>query len=162
MAITPSVQEFLRFANVRYTVIPHPRALTALREASVTHVPSRDWAKTVVCFADGEPIEAVLPADHVVNLDWLAILVGARDVWLAREDELRWLYPECEVGAMSPLGRLFGQAVYVDQSLAGEEEIVFDAGTHTDAVAMRYADFAALTRPVVGRFAMRLPADRFH
>lgn len=161
MAITPAVQEFLRRANVGYTVIPHPRATTALREASLTRVPVRDWAKTVVCFAEGEPIEVVLPADHVVNLEWLARIVGTSDLRLAHEHELRWWYPECEVGAMPPLGRLFAQTVYVDQSLADQDYIVFDGGTHTDAVAMRYTDFAALTRPIVGRFAIRLPAARF-
>jgi Ala-tRNA(Pro) deacylase len=155
MAVVATVQEFLRRANVPYSVFPHARAYTAQEEAAVTHVPGRDWAKVVTCFIDGEPIEAVVPADLEVDLDWLAVLAGATTIRLAEEDELRWLYPDCERGAMPPFGPLYKQMVYVDESLAVEEQIVFNAGTHGDAVRMRYDDFAAVAHPIVGKFARR-------
>jgi Ala-tRNA(Pro) deacylase len=156
MAVTATIQEFLRRANVPYTVFPHVRAYTAQEEAAVTHVPGRDWAKAVICFVNGEPIQAVVPADLVVDLDRLAVVAQATSIRLAEEDELRWLYPDCERGAMPPLGPLYKQMVYVDQALADEEHIVFNAGTHGDAISMRYEDFAAITHPVIGRFARRL------
>jgi hypothetical protein len=46
-------------------------AFTAQEEAAATHVPGRDWAKVVVCFVDSEPIQAVIPAPFMVNLDRL-------------------------------------------------------------------------------------------
>jgi Ala-tRNA(Pro) deacylase len=150
-----TVQEFLRRGNVAYTVFQHQPAFTAQEEAAVTHVPGRNWAKSVVCFADGEPVQAVIPADREVDLDRLADLARAHDVRLADEAELRWLYPDCEVGAMPPFGPLYRQAVFVDETLAQDEEIVFNAGTHADAICMRYHDYAALARPTVGRFAER-------
>ncbi len=155
MAVTASVQDFLRRANVAYTVFPHLPAFTAQEDAAAAHIPGRDWAKAVICFADGEPIQAVVPADLVVNLDRLAVLAGATTLRLAREDELDWLFPDCERGAMPPLGPLYKQSVFVDEALAAEERIAFNAGTHVDAVAMRYEDFAAITMPIVGRFAQR-------
>jgi len=155
MAVTATIQEFLRRANVPYTVFPHIRAYTAQEEAAVTHVPGRDWAKAVICFVNGEPIQAVVPADLVVDLDRLAVVAQATSIRLAEEDELRWLYPDCERGAMPPLGPLYRQTVYVDHALADEENIVFNAGTHGDAISMRYEDFAAITHPIVGRFARR-------
>lgn len=158
MAVVASVQEFLRRANVAYTVFPHPPAYTAHDEAAVTHVPGRDWAKPVICFADGEPIQAVVPADLVVNFERLRMVTGAETLRLAGEDELAWLYPDCERGAMPPLGPLYRQAIFVDSALAFEDQIVFNGGTHGDAVVMRYVDFAALTQPIVGRFAQRSPA----
>jgi Ala-tRNA(Pro) deacylase len=57
---------------------------------------------------------------------------------------------------MPPFGPLYRQRVFVDQALAVEPRIVFEAGTHGDAIAMRYADFAAITKPIVGRFSMRV------
>ncbi len=153
--VTHSVQEFLRGGNVAYRVFPHPAAFTALEEAAVAHVPGRDWAKSVICFADGEPIQAVIPANLSVNLERLLFLTGATTIRLAREDELDWLYPECERGAMPPFGPLYKQRVFVDEHLAAEDQIVFDAGTHRDAIGMQYDDFARLTRPTVGRFAGR-------
>jgi Ala-tRNA(Pro) deacylase len=155
MAVTELVQEYLRQANVAYSVFPHAPAYTAQEEAAVTHIPGRDWAKAVVFFADGEPIQAVVPADLVVDVEQLLLLTGADRIRLATEEELEALYPDCEPGAMPPLGPLYNQPVFVDIALAAEPQIVFNAGTHGDAVCMRYEDFAALSRPVVGSFAMR-------
>jgi Ala-tRNA(Pro) deacylase len=155
MAVTSTVQEFLRRGNVAYTVFQHAPAFSAQEEAAITHVPGRDWAKAVVCFADGEPIQAVLPADREADLDRLAALAGAGVVRLAFEAELDWLYPDCERGAMPPFGPLYRQRIFVDDALTREEQIVFNGGTHADAICMRYVDFAHLTKPIVGSFAER-------
>jgi Ala-tRNA(Pro) deacylase len=155
MTATGAIHEFLRVAHVPYTVVPHAAAFTAVAEAAATDVPSRDWAKVVVCFVDGEPIEAVLPAPFIVDLDRLLELTGGSQIRVASEDELRELFPHCDLGAMPPFGPLYRQAVFVDVTLASEPEIVFNAGTHTEAIAMRWTDFARAVRPVVGRFAQR-------
>jgi Ala-tRNA(Pro) deacylase len=154
MPATSAIHEFLRQAHVRYTVMPHDPAYSAQEEAAAIHVPGRDWAKVVVCFVDGRPIEAVVPAPLVVDLDRLLEVAGGSEIRLAREDELERLYPGCEPGAMPPFGPLYGQPVFVDVTLAREPVLVFNAGTHTEAIAMRWADFAASVRPVVARFAI--------
>lgn len=153
MPPTSSIYEFLREAEVPYTVVPHRPAFTAQEEAAAAHVPGRDWAKVVICFVDDEPIEAVLPAPLTVNLARLLDLAGGRQIRLAEEHELRRLFPDCEPGAMPPFGPLYGQSVFVDVTLAAEPEIVFNAGTHTEAIAMRWADFVRSVEPIVGRFA---------
>ena len=150
-----AIHEFLREAHVPYTVVPHRAAFTAQEEAAATHVAGWDWAKVVICVVDGEPIEAVLSAPLTVNLDRLLELAGGSEIPLAQEEELRRIFPGCEPGAMPPLGPLYGQSVFVDVSLAAEPEIVFNAGTHTEAIRMRWADFAASVRPIVGTFAER-------
>jgi Ala-tRNA(Pro) deacylase len=114
--------------------------------------PARQWAKTVACVADDRPILAVLPASRVVDFDRLREVAGARDVRLASERELESLYPDCELGAMPPLGPLYGQPVFVDRALAGGSEIVFDAGSHSDAVRVRYDDFTRVVQPIVADF----------
>ena len=154
-----TIHEFLREAHVAYTVMPHRPAFTAEEEAAATHVRGRDWAKVVVCFIDGEPVEAVVPAPSSVNLDQLLELAGGTAIRLADEGELRRLFPDCEVGAMPPFGPLYGQTVFVDAALASEPEIVFNAGTHRDAMAMRWNDFVKMVNPIVGKFA-EPPFDR--
>jgi Ala-tRNA(Pro) deacylase len=159
MAIATSVERFLKNSGVEYTLVKHPLAYTAQEDAALSHVPGREWAKTVVCLADGEPIQAVLPAHLAIDVERLRTLAGCRSVRLAEESEFETLYPGCERGAMPPFGPLFGQRVFVDTVLTKDEEITFNAGTHTDAVRMRYRDFAQLSHPVVGDFAHR-PAAR--
>jgi len=157
-AISP-IHEFLRKAQVPYTAVPHRPAFTAQEEAAATHVPGRDWAKVVVCFIDGEVVEAVVPAPSLVNLDRLLALAGGNTIRLADEDDLRRLFPDCELGAMPPFGPLYGQTVFVDVGLAAEPKIVFNAGTHRDAIAMRWNDFVKMVNPIVGKFA-EPPLDR--
>lgn len=155
MAVTAVVEEFLRQSNLAYSVFAHDPADAAQEEAAVAHIPGHDWAKLVVFFADGEPIQAVVSADLVVDCEQLLVLTGAARMRLATEEELATLYPDCEPGAMPPLGPLYNQPVFVDVALAAEPRIVFNTGTHDAAVCMRYDDYAALARPVVGCFAMR-------
>jgi Ala-tRNA(Pro) deacylase len=159
--IASSVSDFLRNRGIPFTVVTHRTAFTAAEEAAVMHVPGRMWAKTVVCIADGEPVLAVLPAHYSIDVERLRALVGATALRLANEVELAPLYPECELGAMPPLGPLYGQRVFLDQAMVEDEEIVFNAGTHTDAIRMKLQDFSRLVKPVVGVFSHR-PGLRVH
>lgn len=158
MTVPESIERFLREHGAAYTTLRHPAAYTAQEGAAVAHVPGREWAKAVVCFADEKPVLAVVPAHFAVDLDRLRPLTGARSLRLAREDEFAPLYPECEAGAMPPLGPLYGQRVFVDKSLTADPEIVFNGGTHMDAIRMRYEDFAALVRPEVAEFGKPPPS----
>src|SRR5438128_11332509 len=117
MAIAASIGDFLKRERVPYRTIAHRVAYTAQEEAAVAHVPGRRWAKTVVCMADDQPIQVVVAADMIVDLERLRELTRARVVRLGTEDEMATLYPECEPGAMPPFGPLYGQRVYVDTTL---------------------------------------------
>lgn len=151
--VPASISRYLEQHGVNFSVVEHPLAYTAQEEAAVAHVPGREWAKAVVCMVDDQPTIAVLPADRLVDLDRFRDACGGRSVRLASEAELRPLYSDCEVGAMPPLGPLYEQPVVVDTSLTSDPEIVFNAGSHRDAIRMRYRDFEELVRPRVADFA---------
>jgi Ala-tRNA(Pro) deacylase len=148
-----TIDDFLREAHVAYVVLPHPPAFTAWAEAAAAHVAPRDWAKVVVCILDGEPIQAVVPASSFVNLERLLALADGIDIRLADEQELQRLFPDCELGAMPPLGPFYGQTVYVDAALAMKPDIVFSAGTHRHAMAIEWNDFVKMVNPIIGSFA---------
>jgi len=146
---------FLKKAHIPFTAFRHPAAFSAQRGAALSHVPGRSWAKTVICFADEEPVLAVVPAHLLVDLEALRLLAAVTTLRLASEQELIDLCPGCEVGAISPFSVSRNLPVFVDRSLVGEPELVFNAGTHTDAIRMHYGDFAELTRPIVGTIGQR-------
>ena len=159
MSISPQVERFLKDNGIDYEVIEHPAAYTSQEEAAAAHVSGHEWAKTVVFFNnDGEAIQAVLPASYAVDRERLEDLVGQGELRLAEESEFVDLYPECEPGAMPPLGVIYDQQVFVDEHLAQDESIVFDAGDHRSAVRMQYADYESLVNPVVGEFG--IPAEQ--
>lgn len=146
---TAKIKEFLDRHAVRYTSIVHARARTAAEVAASAHVAGRDFAKTLVLMVDGEMVLVVVPATRRLVLSDLREMLGTSHVRLATEAEFRDRFPDCELGAMPPFGNLYGLRVYVSSQLATEPEIVFNAGTHTEAVKLSYADFADLVRPTV-------------
>jgi Ala-tRNA(Pro) deacylase len=151
--IPASISEYLERNHAQYSVLSHSKAYTARQEAAAAHVPANEWAKTVVCFADDEPVLAVVPAPCAVDLKRLRNTVHAHSIRLGKEPEFAALYRDCEVGAMPPLGPLYGQRVYVDERLAADPEIVFSAGSHQEAIRMPYREFERLAQPTLAQFA---------
>ena len=152
-----SLDEFLKKAHVPFTAFRHAPAFSAQRGAANSHVLGRSWAKTVICFVGDEPIAAVVPAHLMVDLEQMRILAQAATLRLARESELADLNPDCELGAVSPFTCRCSVRVFVDRSFVGDPEMVFSAGTHTDAIRMHFGDFNDLVRPVVGTIGIRPP-----
>jgi len=139
--------EFLDQNRTRYVRISHSPAYTAQEIAASAHVPGRELAKTVIVKLDGRMAMVVLPASYQIDLEQLRRATGAHEVELASENEFRGMFPECELGAMPPFGNLFGMPVIASEELSEDDEIAFNAGSHTELVRMDYADFARLVEP---------------
>ncbi len=152
MSMSRTLKAFLDRERVHYDVLPHPEAFRAVDIAQTLHTPEKEMAKVVIMKVEERFVMAVLPASWQIDLHRLREVFLTRRVRLATEDEFKGLFPDCEVGAMPPFGILYGLPVYVDQSLTEDEQILFQAGTHSEAIRMRYQDFAALVFPVVAEF----------
>jgi Ala-tRNA(Pro) deacylase len=150
IAMPFSKLEHLLDANhVQYTKIHHAPAYTAQEVAAAAHVPGRELAKTVIVDIDGRLAMVVQSASSKVPLGRVRSVAGARDVHLVSESEFRDRFPDCETGAMPPFGNLYGMEVFVVEDLTGDEEIAFNAGTHSELIRLRYRDFANLVHPTI-------------
>lgn len=150
------LQEYLASNGVPFESERHRLAYTAQEVAAAEHVSGKQMAKVVVAMADGSAVMLALPAAKRVDLEKLKLELGAREVRLAREEEFAGVFPDCEVGAMPPFGNLYGVPVYVDKTLARVPEITFQAGTHTETMRIRYADYERLVHPEVRDFVLQL------
>lgn len=148
-AIPTRLIELLDESGVEYELIHHRPDYRARQTAADTHTPPQEFAKTVFLWIDGQYALAVLPANLSVSERKLARSIGAQELRLASEWEMRDLCPEVDIGAAPPFGNLWGLPVYVSPALARDEHITFNAGSHTDAVRMSYADFERLVKPRV-------------
>lgn len=157
MATATWVKNELEQQHVPYQELHHPQANTAQAVAQQEHVSGHRVAKVVIALADARPIALVLPASRRVRLDLLGELLGAGRVRLAREEELRNLFPDCEVGAIPPLRHWPGIEVIMDGTLRTDADIVFQGGTHSDAVRLRFNDWFHMVNPRVEAFSE--PAD---
>jgi Ala-tRNA(Pro) deacylase len=157
--IPVQIFDFLERNDVSYQVHLYPRACTAQELAEATQVPGWRVAKSVIVEGGDRIWIAVLPATEVVDEKLLASLLGVPSVRLLHEAELEDLFPGCKPGAEPPFGNLFGLPVVVDSMLAEADRIVFRAGSHEEAIEIRYEDFRRLERDAkTGTFG-RIPAS---
>ncbi|WP_426757145.1 aminoacyl-tRNA deacylase [Myxococcus sp. Y35] len=150
--IPEAIQHYLRRNGVRFERYWHPRAVSAQEVAEALHVSGWRVAKSVIVMADRQPWIVVVPAASSVDLDQVRAMLGARHVRLATEEEFSGHFPDCEVGAEPPFGELYGLPVAVDESLSLAERLLFRAGSHEEALEMRFQDFATLEWPLVASF----------
>ena len=149
------VTKLLDLKKIPYEHRVHPTALTAQQVAAAERIPGTVVAKTVVVKADNKFVMAVLPASARVDLPALRGTLRANELRLAKEAEFYDLFPDSELGAMPPFGNLYGLPVYADESLAMDRAILFNAGTHQDAIRMSYRNFARLAEPKICSFAAK-------
>lgn len=146
---TKKLKEFLDSSKIKYVSITHSSAYTAMEIAALAHVPGKDLAKTVMIKINGHMAMVVLPATHMIKMDLLKKAVGSDNVRLATEQEFKDKFADCEVGAMPPFGNLYNMEVYASDSLKDDEEIAFNAGSHTELIKLSYKDFEKLVNPKI-------------
>lgn len=152
---TKKLKEFLDSNKIKYTSISHSSAYTAMEIAAMAHVPGKDLAKTVMIKVNGSMAMVVLPATHMIKMDLLKKVVGNDNLRLATEQEFKDKFPDCEVGAMPPFGNLYSMQVYASSALKEDEEIVFNAGSHTELIKLSYKDFEKLVNPKVAEISYK-------
>ncbi len=155
------LKAFLDENNIKYVTIRHSSAYTAQEIAAKAHISGKEVAKTVIIKIEGKMAMAVLPASYHVDFKILQEIFGTPRVSLASEAEFKYMFPDCEVGAMPPFGNLYDMEVYVAESLTDDDEICFNAGNHTELIKMSYKDFVWLVEPKVLKFSWKTVSAPF-
>jgi len=157
--ISNRLKEFLDRFEIGYDVMHHDPAFTAQELAARMHISGFEFTKAVVVKLDGQFALVAVPAPLRINFKELANAAGAKKCQLASEKEFQEFFPDCELGAMPPFGNLYQLATYADIEVTRNENMVINAGTHSEALRLRFSDFNRLARPRVGRFAEPPPAE---
>jgi len=144
--VPSTIKNYLDERGIPFQVVTHSRRATAQQTAATVHISGNRFAKTVVLKQDGHYVLAVVPASESIDLDRFRRALGP-SLALAGEQELEQLFPDCETGAMPPLGGLFGLPVVADECLARQDSIVVNGGTHTDVIELRWADYIQAEHP---------------
>jgi Ala-tRNA(Pro) deacylase len=147
-----NLQSLLDDVGVHYRLSRHSTAYTAQMLAETEHVPGRKVIKPVVVQADGEFVMCALPACYRVDLGELKDQLQANEIRLADEQKLAELFPDCELGAAPPIGRLYGLTTLMDESLTADDRVTFQAGTHEDAVTMSLMEYRRVAQPEIAHF----------
>lgn len=143
MTIPKTVTRFLADQGVDYRVVQHPRTVTASRTAQAAHISGDRIAKGVLVKDAGGYALTVLPASHTLSLSELHEKYHRR-FELAPENDLKKVFPDCELGAVPAVGWPYEIETIVDESLFDEPEIYFEAGDHEELIGMSTDQFKRL------------------
>jgi Ala-tRNA(Pro) deacylase len=66
---------------------------------------------------------------------------------------LQQVFKDCELGAEPPIGRLWGLPTLMDESLTSDDMVMFQAGTHDQAITMTLAEYRRIAQPEMAHFA---------
>lgn len=157
MELPSWIESTLQQEHVFYRVRHHRPRFTAQEVAAEEHVTGHRLAKVVIVMA-GEALAAVvLPASRRVDLRAVGEALGGVPCRLATEREIAEQITDCEVGAIPPLPHWSNVPMLADKSLLDKPgPIMFQAGTHEDAIEMAGADWRRIAHPMSGRFAASL------
>jgi Ala-tRNA(Pro) deacylase len=159
MTMSITLEEFLSQHNAIYDLIPHPHTGSSMETAQEAHVPGMRLAKAVVMRDDGRYLMVVVPSAEHVDMALLRKQFG-HDISLATETELADLFPDCETGAVPPLGSAWGVDTYVDESLLTGYEVYFESGDHESVVRVSADQFERLMENAERGYFGRLTQDK--
>lgn len=147
------LKEFLDSHKVKYVSMTHSPAFTSQEIAAAAHISGKQLAKTVIVKVNNRLAMVVLPANDQINFAKLRDMTGSTNVELANESEFKDKFAGCEVGAMPPFGNLYDMPVYVSSQLSQQENILFNAGSHSELIQLPFRDFERLVKPKIVAFA---------
>lgn len=145
MGIAMTLQEYLNDQHIDYEVIAHDRTSSSLQTARASHIPGDCIAKGVVLTREGGFVMAVIPASCRVQLDAVEQMFDG-PIRLATEDEISSLFPDCEAGAVPPIGAAYAVDCVVDDDLEQQAEIYLEGGDHQSLIHLPKSQFSDLMK----------------
>ena len=128
------LETLLKEQGVRFEKSSHKPTYTSQGLAAQEHVSGFNVAKAVVVRCDSGYVMCVVPACSRLALNLVAEILHVLSVRLATETEMSRLFPDCELGAEPPIGKIFGLETLVDEKLHQADYVVMQAGRHTHGV----------------------------
>ena len=141
-----AVTTHLDAAGVAYEVIEHAPTMSATAEASTTHRPPAEVAKTVILQDGDSYVLAVVPASERIDMHKVRDLLDAdKSLRLASENEIARDFPALEVGAAPPFGPMTPKAEVIDDRLLQADRVLCAGGDHTHSVLVDPREVVRMT-----------------
>lgn len=133
MTIAATVKSFIEGRDVAYEVIAHPLSGSSHESAESAHVDEGHIAKGVILKDNAAAVMVVVPANAWVNLSLIGKELN-RDMSLANEKDTAGYFPDCDPGAIPPLGPAYGMQTLMDKSLASLAYVYLESGDHRSLI----------------------------
>ncbi len=138
--------------HVKFSTYEHGAVTTSLEAAQVRKTPVSWGAKAILMYGDGKPVMVVVAGDTKIDTKAFKIFSHMKDVRMATRDEVKQI-TGVEVGAVPPLGAIFGIPVFMDKQIEKNDTVVFNAGLHTHSISLSRSDYVRYAQPIIGTFS---------
>ena len=133
---------------VQFAHTTHPPVRTSQDAADIRGMDIATGAKALVFKSKGKFFIMVISAAFKLNLKAVRRAAKVSSLSFASPAELKAL-TGCLPGAVPPFGSRWNIPTYVDTTLSDHPIINFNLGLRTASLAMPYADYMALEKPIV-------------
>jgi Ala-tRNA(Pro) deacylase len=130
------VTSHLEHLGVRFEVLPHERAETAIEEARALGLPPEDVVKAVALIIGSGPALAVVLASQRVDLHRVRAALADPTARLATEEDVQGMFPEFEPGALPAVPSLMHVPVVIDREVLTRRRVAFAAGVQRESVRL--------------------------
>ncbi|WP_105101972.1 aminoacyl-tRNA deacylase [Microbulbifer pacificus] len=144
MAIASTVSQYLDKHSIHYRVLPHDHSATSRESAHKSGLREDCVAKAVMLKDDRGLVMAIIPASSGLDMRAVRDETGRNHLEMMPETEFGSIFPDCEVGALPPLGPAYGITTLVDSSLNRWDTIYLESGDHESLVAIDGRDYDQL------------------
>lgn len=142
-----TIRELLRSAGIAFRELHHAPTCTSEESARARGEELRVGGKALLMRGDETFALFVLPADRKVDSKAIRRQLGFKKLRFATADELREL-TGLVPGSVPPFGPpVLPFPLYVDDAIAANDRIAFNAGSLTDSIVMAAADYLKLASP---------------
>lgn len=154
MAIPKKLQNFLEKNKIKYEAITHKTVYTAYDLAQTLKVKLQEIAKTLIIKTDKGYSLVVLPASMMLDMAKLKKILKAKKIEIAKEGVMKSVF-KIKPGTVTPFGSLHKVQVVVDKNLSKAKQIIASAGSYTDSIKIKIADFLKAEKPIQGIFGKK-------
>lgn len=151
-AVFERIVKELQAARVGFQIIEHAPVYTSEEAAKIRGISLHEGLKSLVLYADGQPIMVAVPGDRKVNFKLFKKQYGVRDLRMATPEEVVKV-TGVEIGAVPPFGHIFGIPLYLDETVKSCERVVFNAGLHARSISLSRKDYETVAKPTLGVFS---------
>jgi len=143
MTMPTTVKRYLDQCGIAYELVSHPATGSSHESAAAAHVDEDRVAKAVILTDAEGGVIVVIPGDKWVKVHAVGAALG-RELQLADEGDAARYFPDCDPGAIPPLGPAYDMEILLDEALTRRAFVYFESGDHRTLVKTSGDDFLAL------------------
>lgn len=151
--VVARIRKILDTRAVSYTFEEHEAVKTSEEAAALRGTPLASGAKALILLGKKtkKHIMVVIPGDKKIAMDKVSEKIGEK-VEFEKPEVILEKYG-IKVGGVPPFGNILDMRLLMDEAIASNPEVAFNAGMQTCSITMKGEDLAEVTDAEIGSFS---------